>query len=236
MGGSTSSGKKRPRSRLALFEASASRAPLGSAELVGVHTGPHPSPPTRVLTLLRALSGRRASPSFCSTLFCPLTTCARALCIPDSSPGLRGSWGPSAQVAKRPPRAPSSAPTAPRLLPTRTPPQDSPPECPLGNLPSPQPHPGSDPSALLPQGAVLPLLLGSLKVWPFPCSVPSWRLTPAGEGSPHRNRHETTFQFGNTLLLQDRIYSLSGRQSWYVDGNSKSLVSKFLPVLAETAV
>ena len=155
MGGSTSSGKKRPRSRLALFEASASRAPLGSAELVGVHTGPHPSPPTRVLTLLRALSGRRASPSLCSTLFCPLTTCARALCIPDSSPGRRGSWGPSAQVAKRPPRAPSSAPTAPRLLPTRTPPQDSPPECPLGNLPSPQPHPGSDPSALLPQGAVL---------------------------------------------------------------------------------
>lgn len=176
-------GKKRPQSRLALFEASASRAPLGSTELGGVHTGPHPSP--------------FGAQSFSFPLFDPI------LSLEDLRPGpvhprllSRPPWlppgplgsdaeaaAPSSQVCTHG-AAPAPHTDASSGLPSRTSPWKPPQPSTASGLRRPQP---SCPGALC-----FPPLLGSLSVWPFPCSATSWRLTPAGEGSPHRNSHETT--------------------------------------------
>lgn len=75
-------------------------------------------------------------------------------------------------------------------------------------------------------------LIGScpLTIWPLPRSAPGWSL------SQHRTRQKTTGPFRNPFLPQGHVYSLPGRQSARVAYNSKSSISKCLPVLEEITV
>ena len=147
-------------------------------------------------------------------LFCPFKTGARALCpaTPLKVPGLLRSSGSLRSGTGLPAPRPA-LPCSPRRPLLRAP---------LRSFPL------ETSSALGPPASSL------LQTRPFPCSAPSCgTLTPAGEESQHTNRQETTV---TVLFLQGQVYLLSERQSWYVDGNSQSLLSNFLPVFAELAI
>lgn len=184
----------------------ASWAALGSSALVG---SPHrPRFPFGAVLPLRGRLGGAASPSPCSPPVLSLQDRRPGPVPRDSSQGPQGSSGP---------QVPSGREPASQLRAQRC----------------PAPH--ADLSSGLPSG-VFPWkpLLPSALLPPRSSSAPSCgTLTPAGEESQHTNRQETTV---TVLFLQGQVYLLSERQSWYVDGNSQSLLSNFLPVFAELAI
>ena len=191
----------------------ASRAALGSSALVGVHT-------VRTLPLRGGPSTPRAPRwrSFSFPLFSPCSVPSRPApwpCAPrllSRSPGLLRSSGSLRSGTGLPAPRPA-LPCSPRRPLLRAP---------LRSFPL------ETSSALGPSASSL------LQTRPFPCSAPACgTLTPAGEESQHTSRQETTV---TVLFLQGQVYLLSERQSWYVDGNSQSLLSNFLPVFAELAI